>query len=188
MTTDTTPPAIDEYADPRHEILIRTVEDLQATIRKRNETITELRTATSAPPPSLDPLAVLASLQRVIGDGNATRGFHEEGDRLREAIDDNPSPSNFAALRNYYCVKLALISSEVSEALEELRDGRDADEEYTNADPAKAGKPEGVPSEVADVVIRAFDFASEAGFDLGTVILKKLDYNESRERLHGREF
>jgi hypothetical protein len=46
-------------------------------------------------------------------------------------------------------------------------------------------KPEGVPSEIADIVIRCFDFADEAGFDLGEIILEKLRYNATRPAMHG---
>lgn len=48
-------------------------------------------------------------------------------------------------------------------------------------------KPEGVPSEIADIVIRCFDFADEAGFSLIDAILEKLEYNETRARMHGRQ-
>ncbi len=48
-------------------------------------------------------------------------------------------------------------------------------------------KPEGVPSEIADIVIRCFDFADEAGFSLINAILEKLAYNNTRAHLHGKQ-
>lgn len=48
-------------------------------------------------------------------------------------------------------------------------------------------KPEGVPSEIADIVIRCFDFADEAGFSLIEAILEKLAYNDTRAHMHGRQ-
>ena len=143
-------------------------------------------------------------LQEFIGSGNAARGFHDEGDRLRgEALDGiKHADSN---LRNYQISKIALIGTEDTEAIEELRNGRGGSERYysggsfviaNDGTPTfdehegmdHAGmprKPEGVPSELADVVIRAFDFADEEGFSLGTAIEEKLAYNATRGRMHG---
>lgn len=49
-------------------------------------------------------------------------------------------------------------------------------------------KPEGVPSEIADIVIRCLDFAGEHGIDLAEVIREKLEYNATRARMHGKKF
>lgn len=140
-------------------------------------------------------------LQNVIGRGNAERGFHDEGDDLRSYSGERTGGAfdglHTAALRNYYMVKVGLIMSEGAEALEELRSGRSANESYyTDSDGneaprlsvnAKPNKPEGVPSEIADIVIRCFDFADEAGFSLINAILEKIDYNDTRARMHGRQ-
>lgn len=78
---------------------------------------------------------------------------------------------------------IALMHSELSEALEEMRNGRALNETYYN--PEKPTKPEGVPPELADVVIRIFGFCSRNGLDLGEAILEKMAYNESRPFKHG---
>ena len=152
--------------------------------------------------------AALRDLQKRIGEGNAERGFHEEGSRLRRTAEFLESDEDAAALRNYYTARLALITTEVAEAIEELRNGRQVDETYYSGgysieDDAgepiiessekvdhagKDRKPEGVPSELADVVIRSFDLAHEAGIDLAAMIEEKLAYNATRARKHGREF
>jgi NTP pyrophosphatase (non-canonical NTP hydrolase) len=61
-----------------------------------------------------------------------------------------------------------------------------ADEEEADA-LVRAGflKPEGIPSELADVVIRVFDAASQYGIDLEHEIMLKMEYNATRQHRHG---
>jgi len=85
-------------------------------------------------------------------------------------------------------MKLALIGTEVSEAIDALRDlDQSVDpalqDLFTHSD---SGKPEGVASELADVLIRAFDAAETLGFDLMQAVLDKHAYNKTREHMHGR--
>ncbi len=78
-------------------------------------------------------------------------------------------------------MKLALIHSEVSEALEEYRNDRPLGEIYYE----NGKKPCGFPSELADIVIRVFDLAGYLGIDMSDMIKEKLIYNETRDYLHG---
>lgn len=107
---------------------------------------------------------------------------------------------------HYWGAKLLLVVSEVTEAQDELRTGKAIDQEYLSY-PAELiehhgetfvthtyeqnewpGKPEGVPSEIADAVIRLLDLADEAGIDLQDVIERKLAFNATRPKLHGKKF
>lgn len=74
--------------------------------------------------------------------------------------------------------KLALIHSEVSEALEDYRDG--AMDEWRDGD-----KPVGFPVELADIVIRCMDLAGYLGIELFEVIQEKHRYNRTRTYRHG---
>jgi NTP pyrophosphatase (non-canonical NTP hydrolase) len=76
---------------------------------------------------------------------------------------------------------LALIHSEISEALEEWRDGRPLTEIYTD----EKGKPCGFPIELADTVIRIVDLCEAKGIDLEAAMRVKQAYNETRPNRHG---
>lgn len=97
---------------------------------------------------------------------------------------------------------VALIHSEVSEALEEWRNGHDTheiyfpdsgghgpqapDETYAKNWAEQFGwKPEGVPIELADVIIRILDYAGHLGLDIDRAVELKMEYNKTRPHRHG---
>lgn len=125
----------------------------------------------------------IRELQERCGKAAEAKGFH----------DDRPTDWR---LSDWQGNKLMLIVSEVAEAQDELRKGHAANKTYYPTNPEPTGpysaegptKPEGVPSELADVVIRVLDFCYTEGIDLETIIEEKLAYNATRERLHGKKF
>lgn len=135
------------------------------------------------------------AFRHAIRDGNAARGFHEEGDAFREfAKTDHPLAE--AALRNYYTNRMTLVIGEVIEAHEELRSGHSIGEVYYpsqiegDINGSVKHKPEGAVVELVDAYIRLLDAAAELEEahvieDWDALVEEKLDYNASRGYRHG---
>lgn len=86
---------------------------------------------------------------------------------------------------------IALIHSELSEALEEERAGRPLVWYHYGHEDAcqyRNQKPEGVAVELADAVIRIADLCGHLGIDLDAVIAEKMAYNAGRPYKHGKRF
>jgi hypothetical protein len=86
---------------------------------------------------------------------------------------------------------LALMHSEISEALEELRAAPQpglaitTQHVYFHDDPKGHEKPEGFVVELADALIRILDTLTYVGVDIDAIVQLKVDYNESRDFMHG---
>jgi NTP pyrophosphatase (non-canonical NTP hydrolase) len=93
---------------------------------------------------------------------------------------DKPDPGRIAQ-------SLALIHSEVSEALEDARKGKMVTLRLASQEGDK-GKPVGFPSELADIIIRVADLAGKLGIDLEKEVAFKMQYNARRPHKHGKAF
>jgi len=75
---------------------------------------------------------------------------------------------------------IALIHSELSEALEALR--------HNNPKSDHIPKFSLVEEELADAIIRILDLSEYKHYDVSGAMLEKMKFNKTRERKHGKKF
>jgi len=100
--------------------------------------------------------------------------------KLVRACYENSVQHGFHDLTLNVGEKIALIHSELSEALEDHRRGIKPDEHLPNF--------KNFDVELADACIRIFDLAGATGVDLESAIMAKMAYNERRPYKHGKNY
>lgn len=124
-------------------------------------------------------------------------------DLMQREIHKNANAHGWWEEERNFGELIALCHSELSEALEEYRKGKKPNETYFYCDRDKKvaekgghgcirscehcefAKPEGIPTELADVVIRIMDMSEWYGIDLDAAIRRKHEYNKTRPYKHG---
>jgi NTP pyrophosphatase (non-canonical NTP hydrolase) len=134
--------------------------------------------------------ATLNELSKEIGEWARSKGFREDWELTswlnnfshayaEDIIDDDQDKLEFVgeALRtNIIAGKLMLMVSELSEALETLRN--------TGADNLSDGN---LGEELADCIIRILDCAHMLDINIGNEIMRKVERNRDRPYKHGRK-
>lgn len=123
----------------------------------------------------------LHDIQREVAETNRANGWHDRWQRIK-ATDPE-------AAIDHVLAKLALIGTEESEAVEDvrIRGAQALAQPRYDGEVSEAGiaKPEGIASELADVVIRAVDLAGMLGVNIEAEVLDKIEYNATRGKHHG---
>jgi NTP pyrophosphatase (non-canonical NTP hydrolase) len=143
--------------------------------------------------PTAEDFAALHRIAVACYENSDNHGFHDQDERLERALEiaramplapeDNPivdvlEQAKLDRIGN----QMMLIVGEVAEGHEEVRKGHAPAFSYY---PDEGKKPEGVPSEIADLVIRAFDFCGQHRIDIAAAIAEKMGYNATRPMFHG---
>ncbi len=121
----------------------------------------------------------LNDLSKKIYEGNKEKGFWPE----------NPKDRNFGE-------QIALMTSELSEALEADRKGKSCNANLEEIDPRaynfeevfKEKVKDTKEDELADAIIRILDYCGANNVDITEHILLKLAYNSKRGYKHGKNY
>lgn len=140
--------------------------------------------------------------------------------KLAQEMHENGRDKGFWRKEMLLPELIALRTSELSEALEEGRKGKEINEIYYNKKVGESiigvpvvncsncnlritwdhkycphcgvrfddKKPEGIPVELADCIIRILDFCGKHKIDIDNTIKIKHEYNKTREYMHGKKY
>lgn len=101
--------------------------------------------------------------------------------QLRDEIHQNALEHGWWEDERSFGEIIALCHSELSEALEEYRNGRLPTIAYYDG----TEKPEGIPIELADCIIRILDYCGKERINIAEAIRIKHEYNKTRPYRHG---
>lgn len=73
-----------------------------------------------------------------------------------------------------------LFVTELAEGFEDFRKGKEASDHIPQFNPLE--------EELADTIIRIMDFAEARKLRVAAALLAKIEFNKTRERLHGKNF
>lgn len=104
---------------------------------------------------------------------------------LAKEVHDNAVKHGWWEKEKFFPEIMALVHSEVSEALEEYRKGSAPVSIYYDKNSDEPDSPQGIPIELADAIIRILDYCAYAHIDIDRALLLKHEYNKTRSYRHG---
>lgn len=123
--------------------------------------------------------------------------------KLSEEIHQNAVEHGWWEKERTFGDIISLCHSELSEALEEHRNGHESTEVYYSCEKdyecglyepggvnkecigCPKHKPEGIPIELADCIVRILDFCGRTKIDIEAAVRMKHEYNKTRPYRHG---
>ncbi|HPO11723.1 MAG TPA: hypothetical protein PLM63_04015 [bacterium] len=137
-------------------------------------------------------------LVKLAHENAVAKGFWDSHNDIKVILSYTSAGKDVSKLITYnintkITSKIMLIVSELGESVEALRNGKharlkDIDKEQLEPFEFERLVKDTFEDEIADVFIRLCDLVGFMGFDIERYIQLKMDYNKSREYLHGKEF
>lgn len=126
--------------------------------------------------------AAFSNMQNHVHSTAMSKGWWENRSNMQEAchyydrITSTPPVQGFSVVSNQISC-LALVVTEIAEAIEAIRHGNPPDDKIPEFNGAEA--------ECADAVIRLMDVSEYYGWRLAEAIVAKAEMNRGREPMHG---
>lgn len=105
--------------------------------------------------------------------------------KLRDKVHEIAKEKGWHETEMCFKEFVANTHGELSEAWEEFRKRRGFNETYLEDAGKGRMKPEGIPIELADVLIRILDFCGAHDIDIEGAVKLKSEFNKSRPYRHG---